>query len=45
MVGKRARGSQILVPEQDKRLPLDREETAVAHSQMAVYKGRKRNPV
>lgn len=29
----------VLVPE-DKGLPLDREETDMAHKQMAVYKGK-----
>ena len=30
---------------EDKGLPLDREETDVAHRQMAVYKGKGGNPV
>ena len=29
----------MLVPEWDKRLPLDREEADLAHRQMVVYKG------
>ena len=33
------------MPWRDKGLPLDREETDVAHRQMAVYKGKLRNQV
>ena len=33
------------LPRRDKRLPLDREETGLAHRRKAVYKGKMGNPV
>ena len=42
--GTREGGKGIFALE-DKELPLDREETDVAHRQMAVYKGEMGNPV
>ena len=43
--GNKGEGRRVFVLEWDKGLPLDREETDVAHRQMAVYKGTRRNLV
>ena len=43
--GEREQGIGLLVLEGDKGLPLDREETDVAHRKMAVYKGTRGNPL
>ena len=43
--GNKGKGTGAFVPEWDKELPLDREETDVAHKQVAVYKGKGGNPV
>lgn len=42
--GTKDRG-RVFVLEQDKGLPLDREKTDMAHRQMAIYKGKRRNLV
>lgn len=39
--GKEQGREQGYLPWRDKGLPLDREETDVAHRQMAVYKGKR----
>lgn len=38
------KGEGVFVPEGDKELPLDREETDVAHRKMPIYKGKGGNP-
>ena len=43
--GNKGEGNTEYLSWRDKGLPLDREETDVAHSKMAVYKGKRGNPV
>lgn len=42
--GTRGRGNRCL-SQRDKGWPLDREETDVAHGQMAIYQSKRGNPV
>ena len=42
---EQGRGEMGICSGGDKGLPLDREETDVAHRQMQVYKGKRGNPM
>ena len=45
-IGKGAReGKGVFIVKGHKGLPLDREETDVAHRQMIIYKVQRRNPI
>lgn len=41
----KGKGRGVCALEWDKGLPLAREKTDVAHKQMAVYKGTRKNPI